>query len=219
LILAGTALLALFNLEAFGIAFRAWVHHSNTDLLSGLPYIRPFTPQIAVPLLVLYVGLQIRALREKSAATWGIMALVQFAAFAAFPYATLVMAGTTAVALLWYIIAGPRAWALRVALAFLIVCSVLDLAFALNRSGGFHSGFPDGTSPIRFQPFLIGEIIGKFWILTALLVLGTAVTRKLRPELKWPLVGLGFSVLLFKRNGCFISASTSDISTTSPSPS
>jgi hypothetical protein len=205
LVLAGTTLLTLFNLEAFGIAFRAWVHHSNSDLLSGLPYIRPFTPQIAIPLLVLYLGLQIRALKERSAATWGIMALVQFAAFAAFPYATLVMAGTTAVALLWYIIAGPRAWALRVALGFLVVCSVLDLAFALNRSGGFHSGFPDGTSPIRFQPFLIGEIIGKFWILTALLVLATAVTRKLRPELKWPLVGLGFSVLLFKLSDAVVS--------------
>jgi hypothetical protein len=205
LILAGTALLALFNLEAFGIAFRAWVHHSSSDLLSGLPYIRPFTPQIAIPLLVVYLGLQIRALKQRSAVTWGIMALVQFAAFAAFPYATLVMAGTTAVALLWYIIAGPRAWALRVALGFLVVCSVLDLAFALNRSGGFHSGFPDGTSPIRFQPFLIGEIIGKFWILTALLVLATAVTRKLRPELKWPLVGLGFSVLLFKLSDTVVS--------------
>jgi hypothetical protein len=205
LVLAGTTLLALFNLEAFGIAFRAWVHHSNSDLLSGLPYIRPFTPQIAIPLLVLYLGLQIRALKQRSAATWGIMALVQFAAFAALPYATLVMAGITAVALLWYIIAGPRIWALRVALGFLIVCSVLDLAFALNRSGGFHSGFPDGTSPIRFQPFLIGEIIGKFWILTALLVLATAFTRKLRPELKWPLVGLGFSVLLFKLSDAVVS--------------
>lgn len=205
LVLADTALLALFNFEAFGITARAWLHHSNADLLSGLPYIRPFTPQIAIPLLVLYLGLQIRALRQKGVATWGIMALVQFAAFAAFPYATLVMAGTTAVALLWYILAGPRVWALRVALGFLIVCSVLDLAFALNRSGGFHSGFPDGTSPLRFQPFLIGEIIGKFWILTALLVLATALTRKLCPELKWPLVGLGFSVLLFKLSDAVIS--------------
>jgi hypothetical protein len=196
---------ALFNFEAFGIAVRAWVHHSNPDLLSGLPYIRTFTPQIAVPLLVLYVGLQIRALQKRSTITWGIMALVQFAAFAAFPYATLIMAGTTAVALFWDILAGQRARALRVALGFLLVCSLLDLAFALNRSGGFHSGFPDGTSPIKFQPFLIREIIGKFWVMTAILVLAIAVTRKLLPERKWPLVGLGFSVLLFKLSDAVIS--------------
>src|SRR5215831_2230939 len=133
------------------------------------------------------------------------MAIVQFAAFAAFPYATLVMAGTTAVSVLWYVVAGPRPWAWRAALGFLLAYALLDIAFAFDRSGSFHSGFPGGVSPIRFQPFLIREIIGKLWILTALLVIATAVTRKLRPELKWPLLGLGFSVLLFKLSDAVIS--------------
>ena len=200
LVLAGTALITLFGLDGLQIAVRGWAQTSQIDLLNGLPYIRAFTPQVAMPLLLFYFGLQIRALKQPSLAPWGVMAVLQFIAFTSFPYATLVMAGTTAVASVWYLssFAGLRLRAWGVVLGFLLVCAALDLAFALNRSGGFRSGFPAETSPIQFQPSVIVENIGKLWILTAVLTAATAISRKLRPELKWPLLGLGISILLFK---------------------
>ena len=146
LVLAGVALLMLFGVDEVGRFITAWIHLSPTWFSGGLPYIRPFTPQVILPLLLFYVGLQIRALSGKNLLVWGLMAFLQFVAFTAFPYATLIMAGTTAAAALWYIIALARYSAWRVVLCFFLVCFLADVAFALHGSGGFHFGFPDPDS-------------------------------------------------------------------------
>jgi hypothetical protein len=130
---------------------------------------------------------------------------VQFVAFTAFPYATLMMAGMTAVAAIWYVLAGPRRSAWRVLLGFLFVCALLDLTFALHGSGGYRLSFPDQTSLIRFQPYLVGKAIGKLWVLTTLLVAATAMSPKVRPEVKWTLVGMGLSNLSFVLGDAFVS--------------
>lgn len=203
LVLAGLSLLMLFSLDGVGQVMAAWTHHLPRKLVGGLPFIRPFTPQFIMPFFIGYVTLQICALRETRLRAWGAMALLQFVAFAAFPYATLMMAGTTAVAALWYAFTAPRQiW--RVAV-FLFVCAIPDIAFALHGSGGFRISFPDETSVFRFQPFLIPPTIGKLWSLTAILVIATASTKKLRPEVKWTLVGLGLTTLLLKLGDVFVS--------------
>ncbi len=197
LVLAGVALLTLFGVDEIGRFITACIHLSPTWLPGGLPYIRPFTPQLILPILLFYVGLQIRALIGKNLLVWGLMAFLQFAAFTAFPYATLIMAGTTAAAALWYIFSLARYSAWRVVLGFFLVCLLADVAFAFHGSGGFHFGFPDQTALIRFQPSLAVKSIGKLWFLTGILVAATAMTSRLRPEAKWPLVGMGVSNILF----------------------
>ena len=197
LVVAGSALLTLFSVNGLLSVARGF-HFSSADLQAGLPYIRPFTPQVAVPLLIWYLALQIRALKGVNPVVWGAMALLQFMAFAAFPYATLIMAGTTAFAAFWFIFASPHRRPWRTVLLYFFICFLSDIGFALHGSAGFKAGFPDKSSPIKLQLFLVGQMIGKLWILTAILVIATAATKKLSPVVKWPLVGLGFSTLIFK---------------------
>jgi len=204
-VLVGVALLTLFTVEGSWRVLSAWIHLSPAWFTGGLPYIRAFTPQFAMPLLLCYLGLQIRALRGASIRAWGIMALLQFVAFAAFPYATLMMAGITAVAAVWYLLAGPRASAWREVLAFLLVCGLADVAFALHGSGGFRLTYQEQTSLITFQPALARESLGKMWFLAAVLTAATALTRKLRPEVKWPLVGMGLANILFVLGDAIVS--------------
>lgn len=196
LVLAGVPLLAVFSLGGVWQAITALIHFSSTWPAGGLPYIRPFTPQVVMPLWLCYVGLQIRALSGKSLRAWGTMAVLQFVAFTAFPYATLMMAGTTAVATIWYVFAGPGRSKWLVPLGFFLACALPDMAFALHGSGGYRLSFPDQAPLIKFQPSLISLAIGKMWLLIAILVIVTMLTPKLRPELKWPLVGLGLTNLL-----------------------
>jgi len=197
LVLAGVSLLMLFSVEGFGRTIASWIHLSQPGFGGGLLYLRPFTPQVMMPLFVCYVALQIRALREKSMVTWGLMALLQFLAFTTFPFATLMMAGITAVAGLWYIVARPQESPWQVLLGFMLVCAIADATFARHGSGGVGLGFPEPGSLIKFQPALAVRAMGKMWVLTATLVAATAATRRLRPEVKWTLLGLGLSNLFF----------------------
>ena len=205
LISAGAALITVFSFEGVWREITALIHGSPMWLSGGLPYIRPFSPQFAIPLLVLYVGLQIRALTEKSISAWVFMAALQFAAFAALPYTTLMMAGTTAIAVLYFALAHPRALPWRQLLGFVFVCGVSDLAFAMRGSSGFGLSFPNNGSLIRFQPALLSPAIGKTWVLIACLVVCAALSKKLRPGAKWTLVGLGITNIVLALGDAFLS--------------
>jgi len=203
LILVGLCLLLLVDIEGVGDFLAAVMHHAPTWLVASLPYLRPFSPQVVMPLFLCYLGLQMRALREPGLTPWAIMALLQFMAFTAFPYATLMMAGITAVAIVWYLRHKNSAW--RVVVGFMLVCAIADITFALHGSAGFRLGFPDQTSLLKFEPSLLSKSIGRLWVLTGLLTTATAITRKLRAEVKWPLVGLGLSNMLFVLGDAFVS--------------
>jgi hypothetical protein len=199
LVLAGLSLLMLFNFEGLQQFITAWIHLPSMWFFEWveLPYIRPFTPQVAMPLLLCYVGLQIHALKGKSIAAYGTMAFLQFFAFSAFPYAMLMMAGTTAVSALWYIFSRARDSAWRTVFVFFFVCSLADVAFLLHGSDGFRTDSFYQTSLIQLHLSLVSKSIGRLWVLTGVLVAATAISRKLLPEVKWPLVGLGLSNMLF----------------------
>jgi len=205
LVVAGLSLLMLFSIEGFGHLLRASIHLLPMRFSIELPYIRPFSPQVIMPLFLCYLGLQIRALSGKSVAAWGIMALLQFMALTAFPFATIMMAGTTAVPALWYIFSRPSDSAWRVVLGFVLVCALADIAFALYGSAGLGLGFPGQGSLIKFEPSLMGKSIGTMWVVTGILVAAIVGTPKIRPEVKWPLVGLGLSNMWFVLGDAFVS--------------
>jgi len=198
-VLGGLALLMLFNFGMLTQSIRAWMHFPS---LSGfeavqLMYIRPFFPQIAVPLLLCYVGLQIHALQKKTIAPWGLMALVQCVAFAVFPYTVVMMAGTTAVAASWYVVSRTHKPAWRIVLGYALACAVLDSAFLFYKFTGFRTGLPGQKSLIHLQLSLLPLMIGKLWLLMGLLVVATVASRKLAPEVKWTLAGMGVTNMLF----------------------
>ena len=202
---AGVTLITIFSFESVWHCVTAVIHRSQVWFPGDLPYIRPFSPQFVVPLVVCYVGLQIRALSKRSVSAWALMAVVQFVAFAALPYATIIMAGTTAVATLYFAFTRFRELPWHILLSFLLVCGLLDLTFAMRGSDAFGLSFPGHTRLIRFQPALLVLSIGKMWILIAILVVVAATTKKLRPEIKWTLVGLGLTNIVFALGDAFVS--------------
>jgi hypothetical protein len=208
LVLGGVALLMLFNFGMVTQFLRAWMHFPSLSSFQALElmYIRPFFPQIAVPLLLFYVGLQIFALQKLATqnyafqrniiAPWALMVLLQCFAFATFPYTMVMMAGTTAIAVLPFVLSRTKsAW--RIVVGYAFVCFLLDLAFLVHKSAGFRSGLPDQKSLVHVQLSLLPLMIGKLWILMGVLVVAIFVSRKLTPEVKWTLVGMGLTNMLF----------------------
>jgi hypothetical protein len=204
LVLPGLCLITVFSLEGTWRLLMGTIHGSP-DWALGLPYIRPFSPQLVMPLVFCYLGMQIRALERTSIAPWAMMALLQFLAFTAFPFATLMMAGTTAVAALWYVSARRDNWPWLVSLSFALICALSDFAYAMQGSGSFSLSFPEKTSLVRFEPSLLIASIGKRWVLIAVLLVATAVNRRLRAEIKWPLIGLVLTNLALALGDAFVS--------------
>ena len=197
-ILVGIALLMLLNLGMLKALAAAWTHLPSLSLFERVEivYIRPFIPQIAIPILLVYVGLQMDLLRNPRSRLWVAMTLTQFLAFAAFPYAMLLMAGTTAVVAIQQIIANNNRFRLRSWALYAVGCATLDVAFLLHGHGGFRTGTPGQSSFFHLQLSLLPLMIGRLWIVMAILLVGTALNKRLGPEVKWPLVGLCLTTML-----------------------
>lgn len=198
LVVLGVALFMLFNFSSLRPLFFAWLHLPS---LAGfrtieLPFMRAFIPVMPTILLMSYLILQIEALRKKGEALtiWMIMAVLQFLALAMFPYATLMMAGLTAIAVLGGRYLFVKRNAFLTVVAYGIVCGIIDAAFAMSGPLGFYN--EHSSSPIHFQPSLLPHLIGGNFLLLGLLVLAVALGRDIESEVKWPLIGLGVSNLL-----------------------
>lgn len=190
LIALGVSLLLFFN---FGIArtiVSAWVHLPSLAAFKGLelPFIRAFIPVIPFVFVLAYLGCQMETLRKERWPVWLAMAALQLLGLAVFPYATLIMAGITAVAVVSQVIRLGTAKIWRTALLYAISCALLDGAFLSHGSVGFYES---GSPAIHFQLHLLPHLIGGNWLLVVLLTIAVALTRNLVPEIKWPLVGLG----------------------------
>jgi hypothetical protein len=189
ILVAGLGLLMLFNFGVLKTLLIAWLHLPSVSGFQsiGLPFMRCFIPIIPVTFVLAYLGLQIEALRRRNLILWMAMGAVQLLGLAVFPYATLMMAGITAVSVLWETVAGVQPRELQVPLLYGISCAVLDGAFVLHGSldlYGTHS------SIIHFQPKLMLHLIGGGWLLLVLLTVATGLSKALPPAVKAPLVGL-----------------------------
>ena len=172
----------------------AWIHLPSLKGFEsvGLAYARPFFPQLPIPLLLAYLGLQMSLLREPRFRIWAGMGMLQLSAFAIFPYATLMMAGITLVVTVWRIVARIQSVPWRSLVAYGAFCATVDFLFLLyvrTPSNGPHTQ----TSAFHIEIAVLPHLIGGTWILLTFLTLATALLRTLPAEVKWPLVGLGLA--------------------------
>jgi len=194
----GVSLLFFFNFGVLKSLLGAWLHLPSLagfEALS-LSYIRAFFPPIPVALLVLYLALQIRALRFSRGYDWAGMCVLQAVAFAMFPYATLLMAGSTLVVAIAFLGSlSLRRW-VRTMVPYGVACAAMDFMFLLLRPLG--PGMHDPNfSLLRLRPSHIFDLTGGALILLFLLSVLTVVLRPFGSrQAKWTLAGLGFSNIL-----------------------
>jgi hypothetical protein len=204
LVALGLALLMWFNFEVFKSLIVAWFHlpslHGFENL--GLAYIRSFFPQLPVPLLLGYLGLQMSVLRAQRVHTWVAMGVLQFSALAIFPYATLMMAGISFVIIVWLVVARIQSAPWRGLLAYGTLCALVDLLY-LRLSALPHQPQAQ-VSIFSIELAEVPHLIGGMWILLAFLTLATALASALEAEIKWSLVGIGLTNLtLMLGDVCF----------------
>jgi hypothetical protein len=215
LILLGIGLLMFFNFGVLKSVLGAWAHLPSLHSFDSVefPFIRPFFPQVPIPLLVFYIGLQIKALQKPSTWIWVAMIAVQFSAFTIFPYAMLMMAGVTAVVALGQLFVDrtPVHW--YVFLFYAVACAISDLLFFLHGGEAGRSGAPGQYSLIRIQLSLLPHRIGGMWLILGALTLGMFLLRDLSPQIKLPLVGLGMSNLFLLLGDAFFSETAVQMST------
>jgi hypothetical protein len=203
----GLGFLLFFNFGVLKTLLLAWIHlPSLTNFQSiDLPFMRAFIPQIPIAFLLAYLGLQMQALRRKDPLPWVAMALLQLLALSVFPYATLMMAGLTAVSVLSQICFGnlPGMW--RIPLFYGIACAAVDAAFLRDGSVGFYA---TRSHLLHFQPALLPHLVGGNWLLLCLLTVGIALSKNFPGEIKWPLVGLGIANLILMLGDAIVPATT-----------
>lgn len=193
----GIGLLFFFNFGVLKSLLVAWLHLPSLDGFEALslPYIRVFFPQIPVALLLLYLALQIRWLRSSKWYDWAGLWALQAVALAMFPYATLVMAGSTFVVLLGCFSPALPGVRLKAIIPYAVACAAIDCMFLLHR---MTRGTQDSQlSFVRFRPSHLFDLTGGSMILLLLLGLLTLVLRPVGSrETKWTIVGLGSSTAL-----------------------
>jgi hypothetical protein len=189
----GLAFLMWSNFGLLKPLVMAWIHLPSLKGFEdvGLAYVRPFFPQLPIPLLLAYLGLQISLLRAERLRTWVEMGLLQLLAFAIFPYTTLMMVGITFVATVWLVITHVRSVPWRTLIAYGTLCAVADLLYL---HFGTLTNEANGQSPVfHIELALLPHWIGGMWIILGLLTGATILLRDLPAEAKWPLVGLGLT--------------------------
>ena len=198
-------LLMLFNFSSLKPLLSAWVHLPS---LAGfetieLPFMRAFVPVMPVILLVVYLALQIEVLRRVDAVLiWIAMAVLQFLALAMFPYATLMMAGLTAIAVLGTRLLFTDRRTLLTVGAYAVVCGLIDAFFARGPLGFYN----EHASLIHLQPGLLPHLVGGNWLLLGLLSLAVVMGRGISPDVKWPLAGLGATNLILMLGDAIVPA-------------
>lgn len=197
IIAVGLALLFFADFGVLQAQFAALFRPSLRAFQSlQLPYLRPFFPQTFVPLLILYLGMQIAALRRRTAWPWIVMGATQFLAFTIFPYAMLVMAGITAIALAGHSISVGNHLPKWTALFYATACGLVDLLFFFHGHAIARTGAPGDYPLFHLQFSVLPHRIGGMWLFLAVLTAAMFAARDLTPEVRWSLVGLGLANLI-----------------------
>jgi len=205
IVAAGLGLLMIFNFGILKSLVLAWLHLPSLAAFEALnlPFMRAFIPIVPCAFLMGYLGLQMENLIRPKISCFIGMAVLQLLALAIFPYATLMMAGTTMIAVLPRIrIAVRPSW--LTPLLFGLACALIDFAFVHHSSVSFYD---NRASAIHFQPEVLPHLVGGNWLILVALTIFVALTS-LAPEVKWPLVGLGATNAVLMLGDAVVPATT-----------
>lgn len=217
LVVMGLSLVMLFNFGVLQNQISAWLHPGSLRGFRDVvfPYIRSFFPQVPIPLVVVYLILQIRALQSNRLPYWVAMGLIQLIAFMIFPYAMLMMAGISLVSVIAFVWPGRwqnRPLPLTRALLFAFACGIADLFFVFHGNQTMRSGAPGQYALVHLQVSLLPHRIGGMWMILAALTAGLFFIRDLAPEIRWPIAGLALTNLFFLLGDAFFSETTLQVS-------
>jgi hypothetical protein len=207
MVIIGLGLVMLVNFGILKSLLIAWIRLPSLSAFDtlGLPFMRAFIPVIPSAFVLAYLGLQMEALRRRSIISWIAMGALQLLALAVFPYATLMMAGLTAVSVVWQTRLSIKGKAWRIPLVYGVACAFLDGAFLWHSSLGFYE---KQSSTIHFQPQLLPHLIGGNWLLLFGLTVAVAFSQTIVPEVKWALVGFGASNAVLMLGDAIVPATT-----------
>jgi hypothetical protein len=189
-------LLFFFNFGVVKSELLAWLKLPSLAGFDGLtlPYMRAVFPQIPIALLFPYLAFQVRALHSWSWQDWAVMCFLQAAAFATFPYETLLMAGTTAVAVLATFTMETRPKHLLTVALYGTACAAVDILFVSFRlSGGIHSKHALVSLHLERAIGLVGGGLLSLFLLTVATVVSPVVVSR---TAKWTIAGLGIANFL-----------------------
>lgn len=149
------------------LVYLAEIRHLATAhrvALLELPYLRFAVPQVIVPVVLVYCGLLVRALKNPASRTLAGMALCQFAVFAAFPYMLpLVAIGTGITVLIAKCHQKEITLSWSAVLVFAAVCGVMDIGYLVF--AGFFKSHANVHFALHFRPERILPALRPFVIL------------------------------------------------------
>lgn len=172
----------------------------------ALPYSRFAYPQVVMPLVFTYLGFQARALGTGSRRILVLMALLQFAAFATFPYVLPVLAIGTAIALL-IILRGKSETILpfKTLMIFGAACGVMDAAYVFLM--GLEKSHGNVQFAIQFRPEMILPSL-RTYVVLLLAVSVLALLSRTSLVAKAVVVGLAVSNALLAFSDVFFPPTT-----------
>jgi hypothetical protein len=176
----------------------------------ALPYSRFAFPQVVVPVVFAYLGMQARALRSGSKRVLSGMAVAQFATLIIFPYALPVIALGTAIALLIALRRNREiglSW--PAVLIFGAVCGVMDFAYLLLVGLGKSHG--NVQFALQFRPDMILPTL-RTYVLLLVVASGLALLSRASLAAKATVAGLALSNALFAFSDVFFPASAQMLS-------
>ena len=190
--LFGIALLFFFQISDAPMYFKGILHLSfDPDVL--LPLQRTFFPQMATPLLFLYLYLLVEAFQKRKSLYWILLFLVQYVAFINFPYNTILMGTVTFFAILFALVAKESLPWKHLAI-FAVAVIAADLVFLMDgaASGSSHRQIFD------IDPSRLYEIFGGTNIVLLLLTTIVFFLPDPRKFVKYTIAALGASQLLLQ---------------------
>ncbi|HWZ83193.1 MAG TPA: hypothetical protein VNW47_11235 [Terriglobales bacterium] len=191
------SLILFFNFGVLKALASAWLHFPSMSGFAelSLPFIRVIFPQVPLALMFFYLALQTRALDSWHWREWTGMFFLQAIAFAMFPYATLIMAGTTCVAALAVLVEKRTLNRFLILATYGVACGIFDVAFLLlHLSGGAQHA---KLGLISIHPSRAFELAGGALLLLVVLTIATAISPPVGSRTgKWTVAGLGIANIL-----------------------
>jgi hypothetical protein len=186
-----------------------WVNlkHLRFDKL-WLPYTRPFFPQVTIPLVLCYLGLQIHALKQRTWIPWLVMVVIQLVALAVFPYATLFMAAVTGSTLLGLVLSRQCVPRWSQVIGFGTVCGAADGTYLWVTGPPLRGYDLAHSSIVSFDIWRLSLLFDRYQGTVVAMLTGAILISLLRAggreEIKWTLVALGLvNGLLLLTDGVF----------------